>query len=207
MTPPGRTMATVGVLALQGAARAHRRMLEHLGVSVREVRRPAHLDDVEALVIPGGESTTISLLLDRSGLRHPLVERLSGGMAVLGTCAGAILLASDVRDGRDDRPGLDVLDMTVRRNGFGRQLASFEADLSLELDPPLGGSSRAVFIRAPRIERVGLGIEVVARYGGEPVAVAAGGVWATTFHPELTDDLRLHRAWLESTNREARKLA
>ena len=213
---------TVGVLALQGAFRAHRELLERLGAPVREVRRPDHLDGVDALVIPGGESTTMSMSLDRSGLRAPLSERLDAGMPALGTCAGAILLAGEVLDGREDQRGFGLLDITVRRNGFGRQLASFEADLDVDrrcgaspttgesdADGPTDGSTgppgpyRAVFIRAPRIERVGPGVKVAARLGEEPVAVLQGAVWATTFHPELTDDLRLHRAWLETVRRRA----
>lgn len=209
MTPEANP--TVGVLALQGAFRAHRTMLERLGATVIEVRRAEHLDAVDALVMPGGESTTMSMALDRSELRGPLGERLAGGMPALGTCAGAILLASDVLAGRDDQRSFGALDMTVRRNGFGRQLASFEADLEVgwaDIDHAGGAAEpyRAVFIRAPRIERVGTDVRVVARFDDEPVAVVAGQVWATTFHPELTDDLRLHQAWLETVSPTARML-
>ncbi len=173
-------------------------MIEGLGAPVREVRTPAALDDVDALIIPGGESTTMSQLLDSSGLRAPLAERLADDMAVLGTCAGAILLATDVRDGRDDQTSFATIDVTVRRNAFGRQLASFEADLEVADGNQLPPAIHAVFIRAPRIERVGPGVSVLAKLGDEPVAVASGAAWATTFHPELTDDTRFHRAWLET---------
>ncbi|MEZ5381021.1 MAG: pyridoxal 5'-phosphate synthase glutaminase subunit PdxT [Microthrixaceae bacterium] len=191
------------MLALQGAYRAHRQILERLGATVYEVKRPETLARVDALVMPGGESTTMSMLLDRSGLREPLAQRLEGGMPALGTCAGAILLATEVLDGRPDQRSFGVLDLTVRRNGFGRQLASFEAEVALEgasaASPGSGSSCHAVFIRAPRIERVGPGVTVTARLDGEPVAVSRGAVWATTFHPELAADHGLHRAWLAAT--------
>lgn len=186
------------MLALQGAFRAHRLVIEGLGAPVREVRTAAALDDVDALIIPGGESTTMSQLLDSSGLRAPLAARLADGMAVLGTCAGAILLASDIRDGREDQASFQSIDVTVRRNAYGRQLASFEADLEVADGAELPAAIHAVFIRAPRIERVGADVRVLAALGSEPVAVASGRVWATTFHPELSDDTRFHRAWLET---------
>jgi pyridoxal 5'-phosphate synthase pdxT subunit len=180
----------VGVLALQGAAAKHAAMLARLGAEVVEVRTPAALAEVDALVIPGGESTTISMLLESSGLFEPLAERLEAGLPVLGTCAGMILLASEILDGRDDQRCFGAIDIEVRRNAFGRQLASFEAELSFE-----GAPLEAVFIRAPWVEDVGDGVEVLAEVDGHPVAVRQGNVLAVAFHPELADDPRLHQ-WL-----------
>jgi 5'-phosphate synthase pdxT subunit len=146
------------------------------------------------IVIPGGESTTISLMLDRNELRAPLAERLAAGMPALGTCAGMILLATSVLDGRQDQRSFGVLDIDVRRNAFGRQIDSFEADLDVRgLD---GGPVHAVFIRAPIVERVGPTVEVLAEIDGGPVAVRDGATMATAFHPELSDDVRLHELFL-----------
>jgi 5'-phosphate synthase pdxT subunit len=185
----------IGVLALQGAYDAHCRLLRALGTSPREVRSPADLDGVDALVLPGGESTTMSLLLDSSGLRAPVASRVADGVPVLGTCAGLILLARGVIDGRDDQQSFGVLDIDVRRNAFGRQVDSFEADLSVAgLE---GGPFHAVFIRAPVVERVGDGVEVLARVDDKPVLVRAGVVVAAAFHPELSGDDRIHRLFLE----------
>jgi 5'-phosphate synthase pdxT subunit len=171
----------IGVLALQGGFEAHAKALARLDVGVREVRTPEDLEGLDALVIPGGESTTIGLGVEREGLREPLVEFARSGRPVLGTCAGMIML---------DREHLGVLDIGVRRNAFGRQLASFETELSFE-----GSSVDAVFIRAPWVEDVGEGVEVLAEVDGHPVAVRQGNILAVAFHPELGSDLSLHR-WL-----------
>jgi 5'-phosphate synthase pdxT subunit len=171
----------IGVLALQGGFEAHAKALEQLDVAVREVRTPGDLAGVDALIIPGGESTTIGLGVEREGLAEPLVEFARSGKPVLGTCAGMIML---------DREHLDVLDIGVRRNAFGRQLASFETRLQLD-----GETVEAVFIRAPWVEDVGDDVEVLAEVDGHPVAVRQGNVLAVAFHPELTQDLTLHR-WL-----------
>ena len=184
----------IGVLALQGAFAAHGRVLRAAGAEPREVRAPEDLDHVDALVMPGGESTTMSMLLDTSGLRAPIADRIDGGMAVFATCAGLILLADGVRDGRPDQVGFGVLDVDVRRNGFGRQVDSFEADLDIEsFDSPFHG----VFIRAPVVERAGDGVEVVSSYDGHPVLVRQGKLLAASFHPELSNDDRIHRLFLE----------
>jgi 5'-phosphate synthase pdxT subunit len=195
----------VGVLALQGAFAEHRRALEALGQRVVEVRVPTDLHGVVALVVPGGESTTISMLLDSSGLRAPLAERLASGMPALGTCAGMILLAERVLDGRPDQRSFGALDIDVRRNAFGRQVDSFEADLDLlDLDGAAvdGGPLHAVFIRAPGVERVGPGVEVLATVGGRPVLCRQGVVMASAFHPELVDDLRVHQLFVSLVESE-----
>jgi len=189
-------MAKVGVLALQGAFREHREVLEALGVSVTEVRVPEHLSAVDALVIPGGESTTITRLLDTSALRDPLVERLRNDMPALGTCAGLILLAAEVRDGRPDQMPLGVLDVAVRRNGYGRQRDSFETGLTVT--GLIGAPFPGVFIRAPVVEETGAHVEVLAAHDGHPVLVRQGHVWGATFHPELSGDLRVHQLFVQS---------
>ena len=171
----------VGVLALQGGFEAHSKSLARLGANVREIRTPEDLDGIDALVIPGGESTTIGLGVEREGLGEPLVEFARSGKPVLGTCAGMIML---------DREHLGVLDIRVRRNAFGRQLASFETELELG-----DAVVDAVFIRAPWVEEVGEGVEVLAEVDGHPVAVRKGNILAVAFHPELGSDLTLHR-WL-----------
>jgi 5'-phosphate synthase pdxT subunit len=183
-----------GVLALQGAFREHREVLDALGVDAVEVRVAEHLSGVDALFLPGGESTTMSKLLDTSGLFDPVRALVREGVPTFGTCAGMILLARDVVDGRADQHGFDVLDIGVRRNGYGRQIASFEADL--DVHGVRGGSFRGVFIRAPLVERVGAGIEVLAEHAGVPVLVRQGLVWASSFHPELSGDLRLHERFV-----------
>jgi pyridoxal 5'-phosphate synthase pdxT subunit len=172
---------TVGVLALQGGFEAHAKVLRRLGATVREIRTPSHLVGVDAPVIPGGESTTIGLGVDREGLGEPLIEFARSGKPVLGTCAGMIML---------DRDHLGVLDIGVRRNAFGRQLASFEAELSFD-----GTPIDAVFIRAPWVEDVGSEVEVLAEVDGHPVAVRQENVLAVAFHPELSDATVLHE-WL-----------
>jgi 5'-phosphate synthase pdxT subunit len=171
----------IGVLALQGGFEAHAKALTELGADVREVRTPADLDGLDGLVIPGGESTTIGLGVEREGLGQPLIDFIRSGKPVLGTCAGMIML---------DRDHLGVLDIEVRRNAFGRQLASFETELLFE-DAPLD----AVFIRAPWVEEVGDDVEVLAEVDGHPVAVRQGNILAVAFHPELGRDLSLHQ-WL-----------
>ena len=184
----------IGVLALQGAARAHAEVLADLGAEPVLVRTPEQLAGVEALVLPGGESTTMSMLLDSSGLFMPVRERLAGGMPAFGTCAGLILLATTVLDGRPDQRSFGVLDVVVRRNAFGRQVDSFEAALDVEGVP--GGPVPAVFIRAPYVESVGPSVSVLARVDDHPVLVRQGPVLAAAFHPELSGDLRLHQLFL-----------
>jgi pyridoxal 5'-phosphate synthase pdxT subunit len=184
----------VGILALQGAFREHREVLDALGVGTFEVRVPSDLSAVDALVVPGGESTTMSKLLDSSGLRVPLAERLRDRFPVFGTCAGLILLAHEVLDGRPDQTPLDVIDCTVRRNAYGTQLDSFEAPVEVRGMP--GGPFPGVFIRAPVIERAGPTVEVLAEHAGRPVLCRSGAVWVSTFHPELSGDLRIHQAFL-----------
>lgn len=184
---------TVGVLALQGAFAAHAEMLRSAGVDTIEVRNRRQLDSVDALVLPGGESTTMSMLLDRSGLLEPLIGRLGDGMPVLGTCAGMILLSSRIVDGRPDQHALGAIDLTVRRNAYGTQVDSFELDVDVVgLDSPF----HAVFIRAPLVEHAGPEVEVLATVGDHPVLCRQGSVTVASFHPELSGDDRLHRWFL-----------
>jgi pyridoxal 5'-phosphate synthase pdxT subunit len=179
----------VGVLALQGAFGAHARMLAELGADVTEVRTPHDLSGVDALVMPGGESTTMSRLLVTSGLFAALERRLAQGLAVFGTCAGMILLATEVLDGRPDQRHFAAVDIAVRRNAYGRQVDSFETPLAVaELATPFP----AVFIRAPQIVSHGPGVEVLARHDDVPVLVRQGPVMVASFHPELAGDARLH---------------
>lgn len=185
----------VGVLAVQGAFAAHLRMLSSVGASAFEVRTPAHLSDADRLVVPGGESTTMSMMIERSGLAEPLAEWVHSGRPTFGTCAGAILLASSVVDGRDDQLCLGALDVTVRRNAFGRQVDSFEVDLPV--DGLRGDPFHAVCIRAPRIESVGPAVDVLAGIDGSPALVRSGPVMAATFHPELSGDTRLHELFCQ----------
>jgi 5'-phosphate synthase pdxT subunit len=185
----------VGVLALQGDVREHVQALAELGADAVEVRLPEELDAVDALVLPGGESTAIAKLLDSSALFEPIAKRLESGMPAFGTCAGMILLARDVLDGRADQRSFDAIDLTVRRNGFGRQVDSFEADLDVE--GLRGGAFPAVFIRAPYVERTGPGVEVLACFERHPVLCRAGAVVVASFHPELAGDLRLHQLFME----------
>ncbi len=181
----------IGILALQGDVREHRNALERLGAGVVEVRRPTELDEIDGLVIPGGESTTIGRLATLYGLIDPLRKHLRSGLPAYGTCAGMIFLANGV-DGAP-QPQLEVLDATVRRNAWGRQNESFEADLEIAglVDP-----FHAVFIRAPWIEEIGEDVEVLATWGGHPVMVRQGGLLASSFHPELTGDSRVHELFL-----------
>jgi pyridoxal 5'-phosphate synthase pdxT subunit len=188
----------VGVLALQGDVREHTRALAELGAAPLEVRSAADLGKVASIVLPGGESTTMSLLLESSGMVDALGERLRDGMPAFGTCAGMILLSSEIVDGRPGQHRFGAVDISVRRNAFGRQVDSFETDLSVAgFADPL----HAVFIRAPVVERVGPNVEVLARVTGQdgvarPVVCRQGSVLVTAFHPELSDDLRLHAAFL-----------
>jgi pyridoxal 5'-phosphate synthase pdxT subunit len=187
----------VGVLALQGDVREHRAALADLGCAAVAVRATADLDEVDAIVLPGGESTAISHLLATSGLERPLRERLDGGMPAFGTCAGLVLLAASITDGRGDEIAFGRLDVAVRRNGYGRQVASFEGACEVA-----GlGEVPTVFIRAPRITSVGAGVEVLATIdmgdGEHPVLVRQGAVLAAAFHPELTADRRVHQLFLE----------
>ena len=182
----------VGVLALQGDVSEHAQVLSDLGADAIEVRTPDELAAVDALILPGGESTTMSRLLEFTGLFEPIAARLDAGMPVFGTCAGMILLSKVILDGRPDQRGFGVIDIAVRRNAFGRQVDSFETDLEVQ-----GlGSVPAVFIRAPYVERVGDDVEVLARVDDHPVLCRQGHVLAAAFHPELSGDLRLHELFL-----------
>lgn len=189
----------IGVLALQGDFREHAHGLRALGAEVREVRRETHLSGLDGLIIPGGESTTIARLLLRYGLHQPVRRLGRGGLPIWGTCAGAILLADNVPD--LDRPPLGLLPMTVERNAYGRQIDSFETYLPAAGLPPTPNGAHppyhAIFIRAPRIRRVGADVTVLMRHEGEPVAVRRAYLLATTFHPELTMDRRWHACFLD----------
>ncbi len=216
---------TVGVLALQGDVREHVAALAALGEPAALVRTPGDLRGLDGLIIPGGESTTLSLLVESSGLFDPLAEALEDGLPVFGTCAGMIMLAAEVLDGRPDQRRFGVIDLTVRRNGYGRQRASFECEL--EVERVSGGPVHAVFIRAPVVERAGDGVEVLAtlpsarpvapgphdppdgRVGPEegttplpPVVCRQGAALVTSFHPELTGDRRLHQLFVGMTKEE-----
>ncbi|WP_063728895.1 pyridoxal 5'-phosphate synthase glutaminase subunit PdxT [Streptomyces sp. RTd22] len=189
----------VGVLALQGDVREHLAALTAAGAQARPVRRPEELAEVDGLVIPGGESTTMSKLAVIFGLLEPLRERIRAGMPVYGTCAGMIMVADKILDGRDDQETLGGIDMIVRRNAFGRQNESFEAAVDIKgID---GGPVEGVFIRAPWVESVGAAAEVLATYGDHVVAVRQGNVLATSFHPELTGDHRVHALFVEMAQR------
>jgi len=194
------SVVRVGVLALQGDTREHLAALRDCGALAVAVRRSAELDAVDALVIPGGESTTMSHLLRDLDLLEPLRKRLADGMPAYGACAGMILLATEILDaGADGREAVPLggLDITVRRNAFGRQVDSFEGDVEFSgFDEPVHG----VFIRAPWVERVGDGVQVLASAAGHPVAVRQGRVLATAFHPEVTGDRRIHRLFVDIVN-------
>jgi pyridoxal 5'-phosphate synthase pdxT subunit len=204
----------VGILALQGDVGEHRSALAELGAAPRDVRRPDDLAGLDGIILPGGESTTMSMLLESSGLGEPLRKELEAGLPVFGTCAGMILLAADVVDGRPDQRQFRVIDISVRRNGYGRQIRSFECDLGVE---GLGVEPlHAIFIRAPVVERVGPGVEVLADLpedqstttaptaapadaiptGANAVVCRQGPVLVSAFHPELTSDRRLHQLFL-----------
>jgi len=190
-----------GVLALQGAYHEHAVAMTRLGAErVVEVRTPEHLALVDCLLMPGGESTTMSKLLMSQALFAPLAQRLASGMPTFGTCAGMILLAAKVLDGRPDQRQFGVIDLTVRRNGYGRQLDSFEVDLVVKglVDP-----FPTVFIRAPLVESVGEDVEILSEHDGHPVLCRQGSVLVAAFHPEMTADLRIHRLFVESMVRPA----
>jgi 5'-phosphate synthase pdxT subunit len=182
----------VGVLALQGDFEAHARAILSAGAEPFEVRTVSEIASADALIIPGGESTTIRKLATNYGLLEPLRERAHEGLPIFGTCAGMIACARAITDG--EPPIIGIVDIDVRRNAYGRQAQSFEASI----DVAGIGEMRAVFIRAPRVERIGKGVEVLAMHGGEPVVVRQGPILLAAFHPELTDDVRLHRAFVES---------
>ena len=186
----------VGVLALQGAFARHVDALRSLGAAAAEIRSPEHLGDVDALVLPGGESTTMSMLLESSGLFDPIAERLADGMPAFGTCAGMILLGAEIVDGRPDQRCFGAVDVAVRRNAFGRQVESFETDLAVDALP--GQPFHATFIRAPFVERAGPDVEVLATVDGHPVLCRQGAVLVAAFHPELGDDPRLHDLFLDT---------
>ena len=187
---------TIGVLALQGAFDAHVRAFNDLGVSAVEVRTVEQLMAVDAMVLPGGESTTMSMLLVTFGLFEPLAARIESGMAVFGTCAGMILLAQNVLDGRPDQRSMAALPIDVRRNGYGRQIDSFEADLAI--DGLSGGDFHAMFIRAPIVERVESTVTVLASVSERPVLCRYQNVLVSSFHPELTTDRRIHHYFVTS---------
>ena len=184
----------IGVLALQGAFAAHSDCLASIGVQSVEVRTLEQLNSVDALLMPGGESSTMSQLLESSGLFDPISARIADGMPVFGTCAGMILLASEIIDGRSDQRSFSAIDISVRRNAFGRQVDSFEGTINSSV-----GDFQGIFIRAPRIERVGDGVEVLGSINKEPVLVRQGNVLAASFHPELSNDARLHEYFVSIT--------
>lgn len=182
------------MLALQGAFREHRQALERLGAHVSEVRLPSHLEGLAALIIPGGESTTMAKLMGSYGLDVAITEFHAAGGAVWGTCAGAIAMATEIAD-RPQQPRLGLLDMTVVRNDYGRQVSSFEADLAVA---GLEGTFHAFFIRAPRIVALGEGVDALASWAGDPVLVRSGKLFASVFHPELSRDDRIHELFLRA---------
>jgi pyridoxal 5'-phosphate synthase pdxT subunit len=184
----------IGVLALQGAFAAHQAALAACAAETRQVRVPADLDGLAGLVMPGGESTTMSRLLRTSGLFDAVGTAIDDGLAVFGTCAGMILLANEVLDGRPDQRSFKAIDITVRRNGYGRQVDSFESDIDIA---GLGAPYHAVFIRAPKMESHGPDVRVLAEHDGVPVLAAQGKMFVASFHPELTPDHRLHQLFLE----------
>ena len=191
----------IGVLALQGDVREHARSLSDCGVSASLVRRASELERVDALVIPGGESTTIAKLARTFGIFDEISARIKNGMPTYGSCAGMILLANQVLDAIVGQETFGGLDVTVRRNAFGRQVDSFESDLTFNgmTQTPV----RAVFIRAPWVENVGIGVTVLAQVQGHPVAVRQGSIFATSFHPELTGDNRIHKYFVDSVCQQA----
>ena len=191
-------MPRIGVLALQGDVQEHVAMLSGIGVDAVTVRQAHDLDDLDGLVLPGGESTTIAYLLNTSGIRPVLEEKMGSGLSVFGTCAGLILLSREILDGRADQWSFGLLDVAVRRNGYGRQIASFEQPVEVK-----GlGEVPGVFIRAPKIETWGSELEILATLdhgtGEHPVLVRQGSIWGCSFHPELTTDSRVHRLFADS---------
>lgn len=207
LRPSAADHPVIGVLALQGDVREHLAALAGAGASARPVRRPEELAEVDGLVVPGGESTTMAKLAAAFGLLAPLRERVLAGMPAYGSCAGMIMLADKILDGRDDQETVGGIDMTVRRNAFGRQNESFEA--AVEMTGVEGGAVEGLFIRAPWVESVGAGVEVLATVptgdgGVHTVAVRQGGLLATSFHPELTGDHRVHELFVEMVRAAAR---
>ncbi|HEY3194144.1 MAG TPA: pyridoxal 5'-phosphate synthase glutaminase subunit PdxT [Candidatus Dormibacteraeota bacterium] len=190
---PQRTAPLIGVLAMQGAFIEHIKALEACGARTRIVRTLEDLDGLDGIVLPGGESTTMTMLMERVGLVEPLRKAIAEGLPTLATCAGMIVLARDITDGMADQRGMGLLDIAVRRNGYGRQVDSFEAEL--EIAGLNGKTFPGVFIRSPLVESVGSS-EVVATHDGRPVAVRQGRILALCFHPELTTDRRLHREFV-----------
>ena len=189
----------VGVLALQGAFERHIKTFQKIGVNALPVKSPDDLEQVDRLVIPGGESTAISMLLNLNSLRAPLQKRISEKMPVFGTCAGMIVLSKTVLDGREDQLPLNAIDITVRRNAFGRQIDSFESELEVKgLNEPFP----AVFIRAPIVESVGNSVEVYARVNGQIVLCGNDSTLVTSFHPELSDDNRIHEIFLSIESKD-----
>ena len=184
----------VGVLALQGAFKLHVQALERLGVEAIEVRSLENFEASQALIIPGGESTTMAFLLESSGIFEALQERSNNGMPILGTCAGMILLSSKITDGRNDQKPLKLIDIEVRRNGYGRQIDSFESDLMIK---GFENFFKGVFIRAPLVESVGENVDVLAELNGQPIMCRQESTIVTSFHPELADDDRIHAEFLE----------
>ena len=201
----------IGVLALQGDVREHLRALTACGADVRPVRRPEDLNGLDGIVLPGGESTTIDKLSRIFGLREPLIKALEAGLPAYGSCAGMILLAKNVLDGTKDQQTFGALDITVRRNAFGRQVESFETDV--DLDGIGGGPMHAVFIRAPWVESIANGIEVLGAVvppgvaESKIIAVRHQNVLATSFHPEVTNDLRIHRYFVDLVCATQRRIA
>lgn len=184
----------IGVLALQGAAERHLAMLRSLGVAAVAVRTPMQLQDCDGLILPGGESTAIDRLLRSSGLDDAIAQCLAQGMPAFGTCAGLIMLSAEILDGRPDQHRFAAIDVTIQRNGYGRQINSFETDIDLA-----GATVPAVFIRAPKIVRIGSGVKTLARHGADTVLCESGQILGATFHPELTDDGRIHRYFIDVT--------
>jgi 5'-phosphate synthase pdxT subunit len=191
----------VGVLALQGDVREHVSSLIACGVTPLSIRRLSELEQVDALVLPGGESTTIAQLSEVFGIFEQIKDRIADGMPIYGSCAGMILLANEILDAKQGQKSFGGLDITVRRNAFGRQVDSFESDIAF--DDAATDLVRAVFIRAPWVERVGAGVQVLASVDEHPVAVRTQTIFATSFHPELTGDHRIHRYFIEEVARPA----
>ncbi len=189
-----KSATKIGVLALQGAFERHQKVFQKLGVDAVQVRTPADLAKVDALVMPGGESTTMSQLLESSELFEPISLRIKNGMPVFGTCAGMILLSKKILDGRDDQLSFDAIDIDVQRNAYGRQIDSFEAEIEID---SLDSSFNAVFIRAPRIVSLGSEVHALAYCGDDVVLAKQDNILVASFHPELANDVRLHELFLE----------
>ena len=189
-----KSLTKIGVLALQGAFERHQRVFQKLGVDAVQVRMPADLAEVDALVMPGGESTTMSQLLESSELFEPISLRIKQGLPVFGTCAGMILLSKKILDGRDDQLSFEAIDIDVQRNAYGRQIDSFEAEIKID---SLNNSFNAVFIRAPRIVSLGSDVHALAYCGDDVVLARQENILVASFHPELANDVRLHELFLK----------